>query len=194
MSRDIDRMQELQRQTTEHVTVQHQIHRQLKIDEHSNALLERKAWFAQYHQQKCSKRVKHLTGQLATITARHEQREQLIRENLRQAEIQQQEKTEMQLTLKKVIRLNGHLEKILQENRFRRASEQDKLRSIKHLSFQKRKQLIAQSKQLHVLSVGKRHCTRMIIRNSLEITRSRTLFDRYIHLETVCLSVEALSM
>ncbi|CAF4637322.1 unnamed protein product, partial [Rotaria sp. Silwood2] len=82
----------------------------------------------------------------------------------------------MKISLKKMIHLNNNLEKILQENRFIRINEQEKLRSIKQISFQKRKQLITYTKRLHILSINEHHLIDKTIRNSFEIIRLKNIF------------------
>ena len=71
--------------------------------------------------------------------------------------------------------LNNNLKKILQKNQSLRLSEQEKLRSMKELSFRKQKQIITYTKHLDRLSINEHHLINKTIRYSLEILRFKKI-------------------
>ncbi|UJR26165.1 hypothetical protein I4U23_007509 [Adineta vaga] len=137
----------------------------------------------QQNQRKLQGRVKNLTEQLVDTIKDNKKYEHLIQINLLQSENQQYKFTKMQLALKKITHVNNNLEKILQENRLIRSNEQAKLHSIKQVSFQKRKQLILHTKQLHILSIDKHRLTNNIIRNTLDTIRLNSIFHDFTNTE-----------
>jgi len=128
------------------------------------------------NQLKFHNRIQNLTGQLTNLIKQNQTNEGIISINIIHLEDQQYKITTMKMVLKKMNHLNNNLEKILQENRLIRINEQEKLRSIKQISFQKRKQLITQTKRLHILSIDENHLINNTIRNSLEILRLNNIF------------------
>jgi len=128
------------------------------------------------NQLKFHNRIQNLTGQLTNLIKQNQTNEGIISINIIHLEDQQYKITTMKMVLKKMNHLNNNLEKIPQENRLIRINEQEKLRSIKQISFQKRKQLITQTKRLHILSIDENHLINNTIRNSLEILRLNNIF------------------
>ncbi len=128
------------------------------------------------NQLKFHNRVQNLTGQLTNLIKQNQTNEGIISINIIHLEDQQYKITTMKMVLKKMSHLNNNLEKILQENRLIRINEQEKLRAIKQISFQKRKQLITETKRLYILSIDENHLINNTIRNSLEIHRLNNIF------------------
>jgi hypothetical protein len=131
------------------------------------------------NQLKLQNQIQNLTTQLIDINQRNQINEHTISMNIIHLEKQQDKIRTMEIALKKMIHLNNNLEKILQENRFIRINEQEKLHLIKQISFQKRKELITYTKRLHILSINEHHLVNNTIRNSLEIHRLNHIFHDF---------------
>jgi len=151
----------------------------LKSEEHTNFTLERKQIMLENNQLKLHDHVRNLTTKLTNLIQRNQINEHTISLNLIHIENQQYKIIKMDIALKKIIHLNNNFEKILQENRLIRINEQEKLHSIKQISFQKRKQLITHTKRLHILSLDEHHLINKTIRNSLEIVRLNNIFHDF---------------
>jgi hypothetical protein len=180
-----DQIQNLRHQTRKLELSKRHTHHFLKSEEHTNSLLERKRLLLEHSQQKLQDRIKNSTGKLTNIIKQKQTNEDIISLNIHQLEDQQYKITTMEIAIKKINHLNNNLENILQENRFLRINEQEKLRSIKQISFQQRKQLITHSKRLHVLSINEHHLITNTIRNLLEIIRLNNIFHNFNNIEKV---------
>ncbi len=180
-----DHIQNLRHQTHELELTKRSTQHLLKSEEHTNLTLNHRRLILETNQLKLHHRLKNLTGQLTNLIKRNQTNERTISINLIHHEDQQSKITAMEITLKKMIDLNNNLEIILQENRFIRNNERDKLRSIKQISFQKRKQLLTHTKRLHILSLNEHHLADKTIRNTLEILRLNTILHHSHHSENV---------
>jgi hypothetical protein len=181
-----DQIQNLQHQTHDLELAKRSTHRLLKSDEHTNSTLARKQTLLENNQLKLHHRIQNLTEQLTNITQQNQTKKRTMSLNILHLEDQQYKITKMKLVLKKMIHLNNNLEQCLRENRLIRINEQEKLRSIKQISFEKRKQIITHTKRLHIFSIDEHHFIDKIIRNSSEILRLNHLFHDSNKTEKVC--------
>ncbi|CAF0813750.1 unnamed protein product [Adineta ricciae] len=155
----------------------------VKSKKHTNSVLDRKCLSLEHNQRKLADRIRNLANRLTQTVEHNQQYEHLIQINLSHMEDQQYRTTKMQMSLKKIIHVNNNLEKILRENRLIRSSEQNKLHSMKQLSYQKHKQLIQHTKHLHILFIDQHRLTNNIIRNSLDIVRFNSICHEFINTE-----------
>ncbi|CAF5179090.1 unnamed protein product, partial [Rotaria magnacalcarata] len=171
-----DTIQNLQHQTHEFEFMKRRENNIIKSEEHNNIRLERKQLMLRHNRLKLDNRIHYLTEQLNHIMKKNQTNEQIITINNIRLKDQQNKITTIKIALKKLIHLNNNFEKILRENRFIRIDEQEKLRSIKQISFRKRKQLITHRKRLHILSTNEHNLINKTIRNSFEIIRLNSIF------------------
>ncbi|CAF3856395.1 unnamed protein product [Rotaria magnacalcarata] len=171
-----DKIQNLQHQTHEFEFMKRRENNIIKSEEHNNIRLERKQLMLRHNRLKLDNRIHYLTEQLNHIMKKNQTNEQIITINNIRLKDQQNKITTIKIALKKLIHLNNNFEKILRENRFIRIDEQEKLRSIKQISFRKRKQLITHRKRLHILSTNEHNLINKTIRNSFEIIRLNSIF------------------
>ncbi|CAF3667470.1 unnamed protein product [Adineta steineri] len=174
-----DQIQNLRHHTHKLELEKRHTHQLIKFEEHTNSILERKQVLYKHNQLKLQDRVKNLLRQLTDINKRNQMNQHIISTNILHLDDQQYKITSIKIALKKIIHLNNNLEKFLHENRFIRLNEQEKLRSIKQFSFQKRQQLIIHNKRLHTLSINERRLVTNTIRNSLEIIRLNNIFHDF---------------
>ncbi|CAF4244538.1 unnamed protein product, partial [Rotaria sordida] len=174
-----DQIKNLRHHIHELELIKRYTHHILKSEEHMNYTLERKQLMFKHNRLKLDNRIHNLTKQLIDIIKQNKKNEYIITINNNHLKDQQDKITIMKISLKKLIHLNNNLEKILQENQFIRINEQEKLHSIKQISFQNRKQLITYTKRLHLLSINEHHLINKTIRNSFEIIRLNNIFHNF---------------
>lgn len=134
---------------------------------------------------KLENHLENLTIQLTNLTRRNQINKRTLSMNMFHLDNQQNKITTITNALKKLIHLNNNFERILQENRFIRINEQEKLHSIKQISFQKRKQILTYTKRFHILSINENYFKNNTIRNSLEIIRLNKIFHDFNSTEKV---------
>lgn len=136
-------------------------------------------------QSKLNDQIRRLLMQLFQWNNRVKTNEQKLSQNNQQINRQQSKIRSLELALTKLQHLNNNLEKILIENRAMQTNERENLRSIKQISFQKRKQLIVESKRLHNLSLAQHRINHRTLQNSLELIRLNKLNQTFHYKEKV---------
>ena len=150
-------------------------HQALKSEEHASHALERQQIMVEKHQDKLSNRVHQLTGQLSQSTEQNQIREESVSDFNTRRQEQQHRIIALNVASKKISELNDSLEKTLRQHRLIRMDEQEKLRSMKQTSFEKRRALIVHTKRLRSLSLREHYLVDETIRTSGELIRTHQL-------------------
>lgn len=159
--------------------------RHIQFEEHTNVALERQRSMLENNRTKLQHRLENLTEQATKLVHKTQTNERILSMNTIEHDRQQSKIKVLEITVKKLVDFNHHLEKLLQENRSIRRNEREKLHSIKQISFQKRKLLLTNRKRLHTLSIEQHHLVRQTVRNSFEIFRLNDLLHQTNDNETV---------
>lgn len=180
-----NQIKNLQNQRHEFTFMKRYMYHTIKSEEHQNAVLEHKKLILKYNRLKLDHRLYHLEEQLENIVKKNQTNQYRIITHKIHLKFEQEKITKVQMALKKIIHLNNNFEKVLKENRFLQINEQEKLYSIKQISFQKRKQIITDRKRLHLLAINEHNLIDKTIRNSIEIVRLNHIFHNINNTEKV---------
>ena len=157
----------------------------LMSEQHTNHKLERRQLMLGHHQSTLSDRVRSLTEQLTHVTNRNQAYEATISTNNLRLQDVSHKITSMESTVKKLGQYTTSLEKLLQDHRYLQMDEQEKLRSLKQASCEKRNELLLHTKQLRRLSLEERHAMADTIRTTLDIERMSLIRHQSEHAEKV---------
>ena len=180
-----DQLQTLRSRSDQLAVAKHHAHQSLKSEEHANLTLEHQQIMLKKNQDKLFNRVHHLTGRLTLLVEENQNREESISEFNTRRQEQQHRIIALNVASKKIIELNDSLEKILRQHHFIRTDEQEKLRSMKQISFQKRRALIVHTKRLRSLSLREHFVVDETIRTSNELMRTDQIRHQSYQVEKV---------
>lgn len=170
-----NRIQHLRYQVHDLELVKRYAQHQIQSEKHTNLSLERQRTGLENSRLKFHHRSENLTEQASKLLQKGHINERILSKNTIDHEDQRSKIIAMEIAVKKLIDFNNHLEKLLQQSRFVRRNEQEKLHSIKQISFEKRKQLLTHRKRLHTLSIDQHRFIQQTIRNTFEILRLNNL-------------------
>ena len=138
-----------------------------------------------HQQDTLTDRVRYLTEHLTDVTNRNQAFEETISQNHLRLKDDGNKITSMETTVKKLGQYTHSLEKLLQEQRYLQVDEQEKLRSLKQASFEKRNELLLHTRQLRSLSLEEQRSMTDTIRTTLEINRMSLICHQSKHAEKV---------
>jgi hypothetical protein len=178
-------LQNLRYQSHELEKTRRQTRNSIKAEEHTHLALQRKRAVLEHTQTKLTDRLRSFTGQLTSVIKRGERDERTITVNAARLENEQDKTLAMEIVLKKTVHVNDGLQKMLKQHQLARAQEHNKLRSLKQISFRKRKEIVSRTKHLYRLSRQERRLTDDINRTCREIMGMNTVLHESNNAERV---------